>query len=68
MLAHSFSFTLRYVSRGLDLRDKLKSFREQFGKEGVKIQSGKVVRVGKNEDNTKEILYDPDSTEKKVVN
>ena len=51
-----------------DLRDKLKTFREQFGKEGVKIQSGKVVRVGKNEDNTKEILYDPDSTEKKMVN
>ena len=46
----------------------MKSFREQFGKEGVKIQSGKVIRFGKNGDSTKEILYDPDSTETKVVN
>ena len=60
--------TVEQQRKDKDLRDKLKTFREQFGKEGVKIQSGKVVRVGKNEDNTKEILYDPDSTEKKVVN
>ena len=60
--------TVEQQRKDKDLRDKLKTFREQFGKEGVKIQSGKVVRVGKNEDNTKEILYDPDSTEKKMVN
>jgi len=59
--------TLEQQRKDKDLRDKLKSFREQFGKEGVKIQSGKVIRVGKNGDRTKEILYDPDSTETKVV-
>ena len=60
--------TVEQQKKDKDLRDKLKSFREQFGKEGVKIQSGKVIRFGKNGDSTKEILYDPDSTETKVVN
>ena len=50
-----------------ELRDKLKSLREQLGREGVKIHRGKVVREGKNGDNTREVLYDPNATERKTV-
>ena len=50
-----------------ELRDKQKEFREQYGKESVKIHGGKVIRVGKNGENTKEILYDPKQTNVKEV-
>ena len=59
--------TVEQQKNDKELRDKQKEFREQYGKESVKIHGGKVIRVGKNGENTKEILYDPKQTNVKEV-